>query len=124
MAQIRIQLLGDFDVITETGLRPRFRTTKAKALFAYLALKQGESVSRSKLAALLWSDREDKQARRSLRQALSAIRSTLDPINPSSLLTTDSNVALDSSATDTDVAAFVSVSCLNDPHSLQAAADL
>ncbi len=43
-----------------------------RALLAILAMPPGKPRSREKLAGLLWSDRSDKQARDSLKQALQA----------------------------------------------------
>ena len=40
-------------------------------LLAYLALPPGKARSREEVMALLWSDREEAQARASLRQVLS-----------------------------------------------------
>ncbi len=46
-------------------------------LLAYLALPAGHAHSRDKLAALLWGDRQDAQARASLRNAIAALRAVL-----------------------------------------------
>ena len=43
---------------------------KVKTLLAYLVLHTGQSLSRDRLAALLWEDSDDTRARHSLRQAL------------------------------------------------------
>lgn len=50
------------------------RSRKARALLAYLAVHPGEAISRERLAALLWSDRGEEQARASLRQCLYELR--------------------------------------------------
>ena len=53
-------------------LTPRRR--KGCALLVYLAAHAGEDVSRERIAALLWSDRGEEQARGSLRQCLYELR--------------------------------------------------
>lgn len=73
--RILIRCWGDFafeDAESGADLRPRGR--KARALLAYLALQPGKPVSRERLAALLWGDRADEQARSSLRQTLFELR--------------------------------------------------
>ena len=61
------------------GVPVRFATRKARQLFAYLALTAPQRHPRVKLAALFWSDRGERQARGSLRHALTAIRRALGP---------------------------------------------
>jgi len=51
---------------------------KTRALLACLCLAQGERVSRSRLAGLLWDRSGDAQARMSLRHALAELNSTVN----------------------------------------------
>lgn len=124
MAIIHITLLGDCDVRIGNDSHTHFRLKKSKILLAYLALQQGHPTSREKLAHLLWSDRDNKQARASLRQALSELRTTLGQLQPSPLITNNIDVALDPSVTEIDACRFVHLSRKNDEASLQVAADL
>jgi DNA-binding SARP family transcriptional activator len=55
---------------------------KAQALLAYLAVEPGEAHLRDKLAALLWGDSSDQQARHSLRQTLLALKQALPHSDP------------------------------------------
>jgi DNA-binding SARP family transcriptional activator len=74
-ARFALQCWGEFSVsdrIRREESAPRSR--KARAIIAYLALHGGAAVSRERLAALLWSERGDEQARGSLRQALGELR--------------------------------------------------
>lgn len=71
----RIYLLGALAVHSERGLI-HFTARKTASLFAYLALHP-EPHAREKLAALLWADSTDSDARHSLRSALSALRKQL-----------------------------------------------
>ena len=59
---------ADGQVVTPTG-------RKARALLSYMALAGGEAIAREKIAALLWSERGEEQARASLRQTLYELRS-------------------------------------------------
>ena len=52
-------------------------TKKAQALLRYCALQPGQAHQREKLAALLWGDSEEANARNSLRQTLFVLRSAL-----------------------------------------------
>ena len=61
--------LGGFRLQDTSGNELQFRTRKARAILAILALN-GRPMSRNALADLLWSDRGDTQARSSLRQTI------------------------------------------------------
>jgi DNA-binding SARP family transcriptional activator len=74
-----LRLLGGFELITAAGTAVELPTRKCELLLAYLAMPAGRSHGRDKLAALFWSDRDDEQARGSLRKALSALRAALGP---------------------------------------------
>lgn len=81
-------------------------TRKAEALLAYLAVTAGQAHPRDKLAAMLWSDRDETQARRSLTQSLYLIRKTLESGDASPLVMNGQNVALDASSIYADVREF------------------
>ena len=67
---------------------------KQKALLAYLALQDGRPVARELLADLLWGDRFEQQARRSLRQALFRLKQSLSEAGTNILALSDDSVAL------------------------------
>jgi DNA-binding SARP family transcriptional activator len=74
-ARFALQCWGEFSVSDRIRREERApRSRKARAIIAYLALHGGAAVSRERLAALLWSERGDEQARGSLRQALGELR--------------------------------------------------
>jgi TolB-like protein/DNA-binding SARP family transcriptional activator len=76
---VRIQLLGRFAV--RMGEQTfAISSRRRRALIGYLAMQPGFSETRERLAALLWGDAPDRQARQSLRQALASLRSDLEPI--------------------------------------------
>ncbi|MFC7544179.1 AAA family ATPase [Siccirubricoccus deserti] len=102
--QSRDRLLGGFEAYRADGSRAAFPTRKAEALLAVLALAGGAPRSRERLAGLLWGDRGEAQARHSLSQSLTSIRTALgdDP-----LLATRESVALLPDRVAVDTLAFV-----------------
>src|SRR5438128_5007767 len=81
MGLLRLAVLGAPEVFHE-GSRLTFALRKAQALLLYLAV-QGGMHSRSKLAAFLWPDSESSAARRTLRNAIVLLRSSLADTTPS-----------------------------------------
>lgn len=71
-ASFRLRLFGPFE-LTRHGAPVRLPTRKIECLLAYLVLRP-ERHSREKLAALLWGEVPDEQARVSLRYALAMLR--------------------------------------------------
>jgi DNA-binding SARP family transcriptional activator len=86
-----LRLLGRFTLTTDAGLAAPIRLAGGKtgALLAILAMSPDQAASREELAALLWDDRNDRQARHSLRQALLSLRRQL---NGSETLATEGGV--------------------------------
>lgn len=71
----RLNLLGQFELRDcASGGRLAVTARKSRALLAYLAIAPGGVANRAVLAALLWGDVTEEQARQSLRQALSSLR--------------------------------------------------
>ena len=77
MAVLKLQLLGGFKALNESGQEIVVSARKGRALLAVLAVAPSGSASREKLATLLWSDRGEDQARSSLRQTLTVLRKEL-----------------------------------------------
>src|SRR3989440_8489133 len=75
MGLLRVAVLGSPEVFHD-GSRLTFALRKAQALLIYLAVEGGMH-SRSKLAALLWPDSEPADARKTLRNAITLLRSLL-----------------------------------------------
>ncbi len=74
---VRLSLLGGFSLHVGDGDEVTIASKKARGLLAYLALARGKSASREQIAAIFWPDSGEKEARQSLRQALSALRKAL-----------------------------------------------
>src|SRR5260221_8919754 len=80
MGLLRLAVLGPPEIFHD-GSRLSFALRKAQALLLYLAV-QGGLHPRSKLAAFLWPDSEPADARKTLRNALTLLRSLLADPNP------------------------------------------
>ncbi|MHA1565245.1 MAG: BTAD domain-containing putative transcriptional regulator [Alphaproteobacteria bacterium] len=124
MAIYELNLLGGFDLRNPDGKSVPLSSSKAKALLAYLATCPGQSVSRSKIATLLWADRGDEQARGSLRQTLSVLRKALNDSAAEILVPSTEGLAIDSALLRTDIAAFQVFSHSDQREYLERAADL
>jgi DNA-binding SARP family transcriptional activator len=75
---LRLELFGGFRIAEGTPPLPGFTYSKGKALLAYLAVT-GQPCGRETLAALLWSELPDSEARTNLRVVLSNLRQFSEP---------------------------------------------
>jgi TolB-like protein/DNA-binding SARP family transcriptional activator/Tfp pilus assembly protein PilF len=89
---LRMHLLGPM-TITLDGRPVAIAAKKARALLGYLALREGSEVARGVLTGLLWGDCSEGQARASLRQTLSELKSALGEAASSSILASKEAVA-------------------------------
>jgi predicted ATPase/DNA-binding SARP family transcriptional activator len=102
-ADLYICLFGGLEIRQGDAPITAFISNKAPALLAYLAVTRRPQ-QRDTLAALLWGEMGDADAKNNLRQALTSLRKTLDPF----LEITRDTVALRSDAPlVVDVTAFV-----------------
>ncbi|MCP4382837.1 MAG: tetratricopeptide repeat protein, partial [Hyphomicrobiales bacterium] len=72
-----LQTLGEVTLSDTSGRPTKLRTRKALFVLACLAAKPAHTWTRDRLATLFWADRQEEQARNSLRTALSDIRRVL-----------------------------------------------
>ncbi|MEZ4707273.1 MAG: BTAD domain-containing putative transcriptional regulator [Caldilineaceae bacterium] len=79
MQQLIIKLFGSLEIQLNGEAVDGFRSNKARALLAYLAVEANRPVARTRLATLLWGDYPDAQARKSLRNVLANLRQILTP---------------------------------------------
>lgn len=100
-AQFTLLLFGIFKLCADDRDIP-LRGRKACALLAYLALAPYHRASREQLAGLLWTDRGAEQARASLRQTLSELRTIAEM--DGALAISRGEVALDPDRFDSDLA--------------------
>ena len=123
MARLTLRLFGGFQArFGERGLT--FPTRKAQALFAYLAVRPEEKYTRNKLAAMFWGGAGREQARQSLRQSLSSLRSTFARFDPRMLVVEGDRVTLGWPSIDVDVAQFERLAARGAPKDLEQAAAL
>jgi len=123
MARLTLRLFGGLHA--RCGDRNlKFPTRKAQALLAYLAVRGGQDCVRSKLAAMFWGGAGKEQARQSLRQSLSALRSVLSAVQPGILQIESDRVTLDQSSIDVDVTEFERLVSRGSPRDLEQAAVL
>jgi DNA-binding SARP family transcriptional activator len=106
MVALRVTLLGGFEARLASGAPLSLPTRKAQALLAYLSVRPGQGHPRDKLAALLWSEKRDDQARSGLRQALLVLRRALASPAARVLRSEGHALALDPGGVEVDVAAF------------------
>ncbi len=100
--ELRLELLGGWQLSRGGAPLTGFAYAKGQALLAYLAAT-GRPHAREALAALLWGDLPESDARRNLREVLSDLRRVVG----SHLVITRATVALDGTAPYwLDVAAF------------------
>jgi adenylate cyclase len=102
-SQLRVRMLGGFDLTGVEGGDLTLPRKKLRALVALLALGPAAGWSRERLTALLWGDRDEEQARGSLRQALAELRRIL---GESALLTDRDTAAFDRAAVHSDAEDF------------------
>ena len=124
MAVLSLRLFGGFEARRSSGDVAEIPIRKGQALLAYLALRPGEAVARSKLADLFWSDRGDAQARASLRQTLTVLRKALGPAHAGVLQADRQSVGLDGAGLEVDAVTFQELVAAATPADLDAAVSL
>lgn len=77
--RLQLDLLGGFRLSHENR-SINLPVSKAMLVLAFLATARNRLARRDRLASLFWQDSNSEQARASLRQALSRLRTTLGPI--------------------------------------------
>ena len=122
MIGLRMALLGGFEARLASGTPLSLSSKKARALLAYLGVRPGQRHAREKLAALLWAERSDDQARGGLRQALVALRRALAEAETGVLRIEGSTLALDPAGVEVDVVAFERLVAEDTPDALEQAA--
>lgn len=119
-----LTLFGGFGLSSWDGSEVTSLGRRDRALLAYLALCPGQREARDILATLLWSQRQDEQARHSLAQSTSVIRKALDDADKSFVLSDAESLALDGAAFAVDVLAFQELVSDGSREALKRAAEL
>ncbi|MCA9944330.1 MAG: AAA family ATPase, partial [Anaerolineales bacterium] len=81
MKPLEFRFFGGFEAVSPQNKTIKFATSKARALFVYLALHPDQPLARASIAALLWPNADTDKAGHSLRQTLSLIRRTFRASN-------------------------------------------
>ena len=123
MKSLELVLLGGFQA-RAAGQVVDVLGRKERALLTVLAMPPGEPRSREKLAGLLWSDRSDKQARDSLKQALVRLRKSFSSLYPLPIVTDRASVAHNRTEVAVDVQDFQPLVAAGSPDGLARATDL
>ncbi len=124
--RVPLRLFGGIELDAGAGEAPRLPTRKTALLLALLALSAPARLRREQLCTAFWPDREEPQARNSLRQGLAAIRQALAAQDAGSLhLEADMETAqLAGRPEDVDAWLFEALCRQDDPASLVRAAAL
>ena len=119
MDRWRVNILGRFELRAPAGQEVALGARKSIALLALLAAAPGQRMSRDRVAALLWEDMPDAQARGNLRQLLAATR------RPAPFLEADAgSIGFSAEMVDTDLAAFEGAIAEDTAAALERAAEL
>ncbi|MGH7390927.1 MAG: ATP-binding protein [Candidatus Rokuibacteriota bacterium] len=124
-ASLVVNLLGGFSV--SRGGRDvslSFKRRKTLALLGYLAAAPDRTHSRSKLAALLWGERGEAEARHALRQSLFELRTALARMGRDAVRADTELIGISRAGVTSDVAAFQRLASESAPAALEAAAAL
>ena len=106
MAACKLMMLGGFALTSGNGNNIALPTRKDRLLLSYLALSAGRTLPREKLYGLLWADREEAQARGSLRQSLAALRDAFHTAGLDPLKSDRDSVTLDLAGIEIDAVDF------------------
>ncbi|MCW3100836.1 MAG: hypothetical protein JWL77_6454 [Chthonomonadaceae bacterium] len=121
---LRISLLGPFDVQIDGSPMPRVRSRKEHWLLALLVLRGGREVRRDWLAETLWPNSRIDQSRAYLRLSLYLLKQALGPQAVRLQSPTVHTLRLDLNGAEVDVIAFDAAIARGDIESLQAALSL
>lgn len=123
MARLAISLFGRLNLARGDD-KLAVPGRKLQALLVYLARNVDRPPPREQLAALLWGDRHDDQARQSLRQCVSRLRKILVDGDAPVLLSNGDHVGLNAEFVDIDTRAFERHARDRSPEALARAAAL
>ncbi|HVR42880.1 MAG TPA: response regulator [Thermoanaerobaculia bacterium] len=100
-----IRVLGGFHLVSAEGTEIPLASRKAQVLLGYLGQRPGQTVSRGKIASMLWRTSSEHEARHSLRQCLLVLRKSMG--DPEALLHIEQEaIALRTGVAEIDAARF------------------
>lgn len=107
----QIRMLGRFEVLSPDAVQASFRSRKAAALLALLALNKGREIANATLRDLLWPDSDGDRQAQCLRRAIADVRDAIEVgVERGAYMSTAlSKTILSTSAFETDVERFLSL---------------
>ncbi|HET9220933.1 MAG TPA: BTAD domain-containing putative transcriptional regulator, partial [Roseiflexaceae bacterium] len=127
MATLTLTFLGSFQAAIDNQPITRFRSDKARALLAYLAVEVERPHTRASLCGLLWPDQSDDAALHNLSQTLLRLREALGDTRSAAAFLRISRQAIQwnaASAHRLDTSDFSRLASSTDPDDLDRAAAL
>jgi DNA-binding SARP family transcriptional activator len=124
MADLDVRLFAGFEVVQASGRACKFPTRKSRALLAVLSRHPGKRHGREALAALLWPESAEAQARANLRQTLKQLRLALGDLRDAVIVADGDTLALQPGAVEVDVARFEARHAEGTPEALEEAVQL
>lgn len=121
--ELQLNLLGGFELRADNAVISAL-PKKVRGLLAYLAMTGTRMQARETLAALLWPDSSDAQARMSLRSALAALRQSLGYNFQRVVVCDNENVGLAYEQLSTDVRKMEALAADGNIEALKAAFNL
>ena len=120
---IRLSLFGGFAARSSNcaGGPPPVSAPRHQAMLAYLAMRPRFSETRERLAALLWSESGEVQARQNLRQCLVRIRREFAPLGIDPVIVSAREIRLDPARITVDAMEFHDLARSGQPQDLEAA---
>ncbi len=124
--RVHIRLFGGLEAVSRSGQPLHFATRKTSLLFAALVLAPPKGIRRDRVAAMLWADSGEQQARNSLRQALVDIRRLCSSVDGEAIRIDGSadSIWLFTGPDEADIRVFDEQIRADDGASLATAADL
>jgi len=119
--ELELRLLGGLDCRFRNGDELDLASGNTLVLLSYLAHTPDTPHTRERLIDLFWSNRSEKQARNSLRQALSAIRKALGGFADDIMLTDRASVTIASGLIRVDALEFGNLTAQSGKDSLEKA---
>jgi predicted ATPase/DNA-binding SARP family transcriptional activator len=124
IGNLDFRLFGNAEVLVCGAPMPPLHSRRGLWLLALLALHNGRTISRSKLAGLLWPDSDESTALYNLRQTLADLRRALGPLKSTLVAEPDHSLRLDLVRVQVDVHTFDAGCADEDTHAIERALEL
>lgn len=121
--QIRLTVLGGFEIRDVEGRPLHLHCKKAAAMLSYLAVCGGRAQTRDKLAGLLWEDADAHRAYNSLRQAVFLANEACRELAAQPLICQRDTIAINKECLASDVWDFERGTAEGSPQALERAVE-